>query len=31
MEEVMEKEKVLEIETQEVFDKIAIRIKYQNF
>lgn len=27
----MEKEKVLEIETQEVFDKIAIRIKYQNF
>jgi putative uncharacterized protein FNV0866 len=31
MEEVMEKEKVLEIETQEVFDKVAIRIKYQNF
>lgn len=27
----MEKEKVLEIETQEVFDKVAIRIKYQNF
>lgn len=27
----MEKEKVLEIETQEAFDKIAIRIKYQNF
>ncbi|WP_405344500.1 hypothetical protein KST04_02665 [Fusobacterium vincentii] len=27
----MEKEKVLEIESQEVFDKIAIRIKYQNF
>ena len=27
----MEKEKVLEIETQEVFDKGAIRIKYQNF
>lgn len=27
----MEKEKVLEIETQEIFDKIAIRIKYQNF
>ena len=27
----MKKEKVLEIETQEVFDKIAIRIKYQNF
>ena len=27
----MEKEKVLEIETQEVFDKIAIRIKHQNF
>ena len=26
----MEKEKVLEIETQEVFDKIAIRIKYLN-
>lgn len=27
----MEKENVLEIETQEVFDKVAIRIKYQNF
>ena len=27
----MEKEKVLEIEYQEVFDKVAIRIKYQNF
>ena len=27
----MEKEKVLEIEIQKVFDKIAIRIKYQNF
>ena len=27
----MEKEKVLEIETQEVFDRVAIRIKYQNF
>lgn len=27
----MEKEKVLEIESQEVFDKIAVRIKYQNF
>lgn len=27
----MEKEKVLEIEFQEVFDKVAIRIKYQNF
>ncbi|WP_338961521.1 hypothetical protein KST74_08705 [Fusobacterium nucleatum] len=27
----MEKEKVLEIETQEVFDKVAVRIKYQNF
>ena len=27
----MEKEKVLEIETQKVFDKVAIRIKYQNF
>lgn len=27
----MEKEKVLEIEVQEVFDKVAIRIKYQNF
>lgn len=27
----MEKEKVLEIEAQEVFDKVAIRIKYQNF
>ncbi|EAA24081.1 hypothetical protein [Fusobacterium vincentii ATCC 49256] len=27
----MEKEKVLEIEFKEVFDKIAIRIKYQNF
>ncbi len=26
----MEKEKVLEIETQEVFDKIAVRIKYLN-
>ena len=24
-------EKVLEIEAQEVFDKVAIRIKYQNF
>lgn len=31
MEEVMEKENVLEIEYQEVFDKVAIRIKYQNF
>ena len=28
---IMEKENVLEIETQEVFDKVAIRIKYQNF
>ena len=27
----MEKEKVLEIEFQEVFDKVAVRIKYQNF
>lgn len=27
----MEKEKVLEIESQEVFDKVAVRIKYQNF
>ena len=27
----MEKEKVLEIETQKVFDKVAVRIKYQNF
>lgn len=27
----MEKEKVLEIETQDVFDKVAVRIKYQNF
>ena len=27
----MEKEKVLEIEYQEVFDKVAIRIKYQNY
>ena len=27
----MEKENVLEIETQEVCDKVAIRIKYQNF
>lgn len=27
----MEKENVLEIEYQEVFDKVAIRIKYQNF
>ena len=27
----MEKENVLEIETQEVFDRVAIRIKYQNF
>lgn len=27
----MEKEKVLEIESQEVFDRVAIRIKYQNF
>lgn len=27
----MEKEKVLEIEYQEIFDKVAIRIKYQNF
>ena len=27
----MEKENVLEIETQEVFDKVAVRIKYQNF
>lgn len=26
----MEKEKVLEIETQEVFDKVAVRIKYLN-
>lgn len=28
---MMEKEKVLEIEAQEVFDRVAIRIKYQNF
>ena len=27
----MEKEKVLEIEAQEVFDKVAVRIKHQNF
>ena len=27
----MKKEKVLEIETQEVFDKVAVRIKHQNF
>jgi len=27
----MEKEKVLEIEFQDVFDKVAIKIKYQNF
>ena len=27
----MEKEKVLEIESQEVFDRVAVRIKYQNF
>ena len=27
----MEKENVLEIEYQEVFDKVAVRIKYQNF
>ena len=27
----MEKEKVLEIEYQEVFDKVAVRIKYQNY
>ena len=27
----MEKEKVLEIGYQEVFDKVAVRIKYQNF
>ena len=27
----MEKENVLEIETQEVFNKVAIRIKHQNF
>lgn len=27
----MEKEKVLEVETQDVFDKVAVRIKYQNF
>ena len=27
----MEKEKVLEIEYQEVFNKVAVRIKYQNF
>jgi len=31
MEETMEKEKVLEIEYQEVFDEVAVRIKYQNF
>ena len=28
---MMEKEKVLEIESQEVFDRVAVRIKYQNF
>lgn len=27
----MEKEKVLDIEYQDVFDKVAVRIKYQNF
>ena len=27
----MEKENVLEIESQEVFDRVAVRIKYQNF
>ena len=27
----MEKENVLEIEYQEVFDKVVVRIKYQNF
>ena len=27
----MEKENVLEIEYQEVFDKVAVKIKYQNF
>ena len=27
----MEKENVLEIEYQEVFDRVAVRIKYQNF
>ena len=27
----MEKENVLEIEYQEVFDEVAVRIKYQNF
>lgn len=27
----MEKEKVLEIESQEVFDRVAVKIKYQNF
>lgn len=27
----MKKEKVLEIEYQEVFNKVAVRIKYQNF
>lgn len=27
----MEKEKVLEIEFQDVFDKVAVRIKHQNF
>ena len=27
----MEKEKVLEIESQEVFDRVAVRIKHQNF
>ena len=26
----MEKEKVLEIESQEVFDRVAVRIKYLN-
>ena len=27
----MKKENVLEIEAREVFDRVAIRIKYQNF
>ena len=27
----MEKENVLEIEYQEIFDKVAVRIKYQNY
>lgn len=27
----MEKENVLEIEYQEVFNKVAVRIKYQNY